>query len=104
MWTIRRTPNMWAGCHFYIAGYGIRIQQASNTLIAWQPGDEHGSSLPDCDPSEISPKFCQQGVAFVTSNRLESAWVKLCDGSFTRQQATDFAVKDDESHIKYTQK
>ena len=102
MWTIRRTPNIPTGCHFYLSAYGVRIQQASNTLIAWKPEDEHGSSLPNFHPTETDPTFRQQGVAFVTSNRLATAWRNLQDGSFTRQQATKFAVKNDESHIKYT--
>ncbi len=101
MWTIQRTANMPAGCHFYLAGYGIRIQQASNSLIAWQPKDEHGSSLPDCNPAEMDPNFCQRGVAFVTSNRLGSAWEKLHSGLFTKQQAGEFALEDGESDIKY---
>ncbi|KJA15089.1 hypothetical protein HYPSUDRAFT_109030, partial [Hypholoma sublateritium FD-334 SS-4] len=96
MWTTHRTPNTPDGCHFYLARYGIRIQQASNTLIVWRPEEEHGSSLPDVSPKESNPVFCQRGVAFVTSNRLESAWRKFQSGLFTRQEAAEFAAGDHE--------
>ncbi len=93
MWTIRRTPNVPAGCNFYLSKYGVRIQQASNSLIAWQPEDEHGSSLPCFHPADMDPGFCQQGVAFVTSNRLGSAWRKVQDGTYTREHAAKYCGK-----------
>lgn len=102
MWTIQRTSNMPAGCHFFLSKYGIRIQQAPNTAIVWLPEEDHASSLPNYNPK--SPNFgtfCQRSVAFVTSKRLGTAWKKLCSHTFTREQALKFATEFDESDIKY---
>ncbi len=33
------------GGHFFIAQYGIRIQAAANTIIAWHPRNWHSTSL-----------------------------------------------------------
>ena len=102
-WTIHRTPDIQDGCHFYLAKYGIHIQQSSNTLIIWQPKEPHGTSIPDiihpgdCDPTN----FCQRGMAFVTSNRLKSAWVKLQAGEITRKQALELAEQVDEDYEEY---
>lgn len=104
MWTTYRTPNSPTGCHFYIAKYGIRIQQASNTLIVWKPGEAHGTSLPDAGPTkETDTKFRQRAIAFVTSKRLEQAWRKLqSNGSLTNKEAMDLAAAlEDEDDVKY---
>ncbi|XP_006457687.1 hypothetical protein AGABI2DRAFT_45050, partial [Agaricus bisporus var. bisporus H97] len=44
-----------AGGHFYISAYGIRIQSAPGTLIAWRPKDWHGTSLFHLNPDVHSP-------------------------------------------------
>lgn len=101
MWTTHRTPNEPDGCHFYLSKYGIRIHQAANTLIIWCPEEAHGTSLPSFHPKESDPSFCQRSIAFVTSNRLESAWRQLQSGALTRQEASKLALENDESNIKY---
>lgn len=101
MWTTHHNPNVPAGCNFYLSKYGVRIQQASNTLIVWRPEEEHGTSLPNFDPKISDPSFCQRAIAFVTSNRLPSAWKKLQSGLLTMEEVSKLAVEHDERDIKY---
>ena len=61
-WTVSRTPGNAQGCHFFLARYGVRIQQAPNTLIVWIPSNAHGTSLPDVHPDEVAPTFYQRGL------------------------------------------
>lgn len=74
-WTVSRTPNITEGGNFYFAHYGVRVQQAPNTLTVWKPSEPHGTSLPAIDPrAKGTPVFCQRAIAFVTSDRMALAW------------------------------
>lgn len=65
------------GGNFFLSSYGIRIQAAPNTLIAWKPTDWHGTSLYHINPFEkAQAKHHQRGLAFVTGNRLANAMAK----------------------------
>ncbi|KAG6915890.1 hypothetical protein DXG01_009392 [Tephrocybe rancida] len=88
-WAPSRTSAESAGCNFYDAKHGIRIQQAANTMVVWQPGNMHATSLPDCDPLDPEPVFLQRGLAFVTSPRLPAMWRKYLDGHMARNEALE---------------
>ncbi|KAH9935271.1 uncharacterized protein B0H18DRAFT_1114046 [Fomitopsis serialis] len=76
------------GGHFYIATYGIKIEQSANTFIAWQPAHAHGTSLiGHGPPSKDSPPSAQQGLSFVSSMRLASTWRKYKANELTREEA-----------------
>ncbi|KAG6836744.1 hypothetical protein H0H93_003968 [Arthromyces matolae] len=75
------------GADFLMANIGVRIRQASNTAIGWRPNCNHGTSLPNCNPQDENPDFEQTGLAFVTSNRLASAWRKYQAGVISREEA-----------------
>lgn len=59
-----------------MALYGVRAQQAKNTMIVWRSKDWHGTSLHPIsgvdDPN--NPRYCQRGMSFVTSTRLPTVW------------------------------
>ncbi|KAH9915751.1 uncharacterized protein B0H18DRAFT_1040298 [Fomitopsis serialis] len=89
-WTTSRRKGMTGGS-FYEAVYGIKVCQAPNTMIAWMPEHDHGTSLLDysSDRKEDVPPFAQAGIAFVTSTRLASTWQKYVEGE-------DFATAEKE--------
>jgi hypothetical protein len=68
-----KVPLTEASGHFYISSYGIRVQAAPNTLIAWRPSDWHGTSLFRLNPFRPADEFHQRGLCFVTGNRLFNA-------------------------------
>lgn len=74
-------PHSEAGGNFFIASYGIRIQAAANTLIAWKPSDWHGTSLFHINPFKRKgmTEFHQRGLCFVTGKRLENAILNAQD-------------------------
>lgn len=78
-----------AGGHFYIAQYGLRIQAAANTIIAWRPGDWHGTSLHNyCGiDSRAHPAYHQRGISFVTSARLKNIWLAYRSKAITHAAA-----------------
>lgn len=101
-WTTWRTPGALYGCNFYFSQYGVRVQQACNTLIAWHPKDAHGSSLPNAGPDEENPTFSQRVLAFVTSTRLAGAWEDFQKGKVSRKEAVhivETASEDDHGAI-----
>ncbi|KAG6835879.1 hypothetical protein H0H93_013719 [Arthromyces matolae] len=73
-WTISRGNVDNAGCNFYLARYGVRVQMDADTMVAWRPDDLHGTSLPKAEPDDKDPIFKQRGMAFVTSPRLPGVW------------------------------
>jgi hypothetical protein len=36
-----------SGGNFYLAKYGIYVEQAPNPCVAWMPEDAHGTTLPE---------------------------------------------------------
>lgn len=76
-WTTLRAGTKPSGSNFFVPSYGLRIMQATDTSIAWRPSDYHTTSLGSWDPTiawsrGVDPTFIQQGIAFVTSNRIAS--------------------------------
>ncbi|KAI0720923.1 hypothetical protein C8Q72DRAFT_898264 [Fomitopsis betulina] len=41
------------GGSFYVASHGIKVEQAANTFIAWQPRLPHGTSMLACKPQQM---------------------------------------------------
>ncbi|KAH6873994.1 hypothetical protein BKA70DRAFT_1046794, partial [Coprinopsis sp. MPI-PUGE-AT-0042] len=80
LWTTLREGTDPRGGHFYIPSYGVCIKMAQDTSIAWKPSDYHTTSLGSYDPNiafarnEDDEVMNQQGIAFVTSNRIASVW------------------------------
>lgn len=89
-WTTMREGRNPRGGNFYLCKYGVRVCQAENSSLAWQPAQWHSSSLASFEPTFDIPQlpdseYDQQGVAFVTSPRLKgrySDWKKMegCSG------------------------
>lgn len=79
----------------------MRVRQAPNTLIVWRPTDAHGSSLPDVDPHDENPHFCQRNLAFVTSERIAKAWEEYQKDRKSAEEASEMAEAgsdDDDDH------
>jgi hypothetical protein len=96
-WTTARSKDSDAGGHLYPSAYGVRIQSAPNTLVAWIPRKEHGTSLQKMVPNERYPDFCQTGLSIATSNRIETAWNKYMDSELATLTVDDlFGDSSDE--------
>lgn len=91
------------GCNFYFSRYGVRVQQAPNTLIVWKPNEAHGTSLPNVDPDDEpdddSPGFCQRVLAFVTSDAMVGAWKAYQAGRESADAALQLAEADDDGAL-----
>ncbi|KAH6890911.1 hypothetical protein BKA70DRAFT_1120080, partial [Coprinopsis sp. MPI-PUGE-AT-0042] len=80
LWTTLRSGTDPQGGHFYIPSYGVCIRMAEDTSIAWKPSDFHTTSLGSYDPEiaferhEDDETMNQQGMAFVTSNKLPTVY------------------------------
>ncbi|KIL70461.1 hypothetical protein M378DRAFT_20851 [Amanita muscaria Koide BX008] len=48
-WILNQTFNSHHGGSFYLSDYGLRVEAASNTLIAWKSSNAHGFGLFDLD-------------------------------------------------------
>ncbi|KAM6496241.1 hypothetical protein JOM56_008947 [Amanita muscaria] len=48
-WILNQTFNSQRGGSFYLSDYGLRVEAASNTLIAWKSSNAHGFGLFDLD-------------------------------------------------------
>ncbi|KAH6871084.1 hypothetical protein BKA70DRAFT_1131291 [Coprinopsis sp. MPI-PUGE-AT-0042] len=83
LWTTLREGTDPRGGHFYIPSYGVCIRTAQDTSIAWKPSDYHTTSLGSYDPNiafarnEDDETMNQQGIAFVTSNKIASVWAEF---------------------------
>jgi len=75
-WTTSRTLGKDGGGHFYISDYGIRIQGAENTVVAWRVGDYHGTTLSCKGPENDNGKLQQAGMSICTPKRLPALWKK----------------------------
>ena len=79
-WTTHHTGSSEDGGHFYLAKYGIHVQSASNTFVAWQPCMAHGTSLQCISPDDPTPaNFRQTGLSILTSTCMRKAWEKYLE-------------------------
>lgn len=87
----RDLPLSEAGGNFFIASYGIRIQAAANTLIAWKLSDWHGTSLFHINPFKRKGplEHYQRGLCFVTGNRLANAILNAEDAMIDEDAGID---------------
>ncbi|KAF8315567.1 hypothetical protein F5887DRAFT_1072859 [Amanita rubescens] len=95
-WTTARTCDDSYGGAFYLAAYGVRVANATNTLIAFMPVDFHGTSLPLCDPSASNPDYIQRGLAIATPNRLPKTWIDYQAGLISKAEAITTVYNDDD--------
>ena len=84
------------GGSFFLPGYGIRIQQATNSCIAWEPKKAHGTGVPNVDPTNKNPYFKQLIAAFVTSPTLKAAWTKFIKKQMDKEAFNSFVDKMEE--------
>ncbi|KAJ3573992.1 hypothetical protein NP233_g2057 [Leucocoprinus birnbaumii] len=68
------------GGHFYMASHGVRIQASGNSLIIFRPKFIHCTSLTLQSPRIPVTRYCQRGMAFVSSSRLPKAWSLYLEG------------------------
>ncbi|KAF7770914.1 hypothetical protein Agabi119p4_6888 [Agaricus bisporus var. burnettii] len=89
-----------AGGHFFISAYGIRIQSAPNTLIAWRPSDWHGTSLFHISPDSASPRqqYFQRGLCIVTGMRIVDAVKKWRAGQIKDEELDKIEERMDDGH------
>jgi hypothetical protein len=102
-WTTLRSGTNASGNNFFLSNYGIRVSVSTDTSIAWRPSQCHTSSLGSWDPVLAwargdDPTFNQQGMAFVTSNRIAPVWTMFAaEASLSGKQRVDGAIADLES-------
>ena len=84
-WTLTRSEGPNAGGNFYLPQYGVKVESAANSLVAWQPRMWHGTSLRDCDPENIMASIREVGVSFVTSPRLATRWKQYAASNYSRE-------------------
>ncbi|KAG2018864.1 hypothetical protein CC2G_008245 [Coprinopsis cinerea AmutBmut pab1-1] len=85
-WTTLRTGNDLRGGNFVLASYGLLVSASQDSSMAWQPADWHTTTLGTFEPTFDIPghedeTFNQQGIAFVTSPRIKSAYLKWRDAN-----------------------
>jgi hypothetical protein len=78
-WTTDRTLGEDEGGNFFISDYGIRIQGAKNTMVAWQTKMFHGTSLAKLDSIGSDRGRGQVGLSIVSPSRLVGIWEKYMD-------------------------
>lgn len=109
-----RQPHKWAaalttsrrgetsdGGHFYLGSYGIKVEATANSLVVWQPGHVHGTSLQNRSPYDKDPAFLQQGMAIVTSARLSGVWEKYAMQLGSDMEAVNEEARKAEEEIYY---
>ena len=96
-WTISRTFENDQGGHFFNSKYGIRVQGSSDTFIAWNPSHFHGTSLQKYPPSsDMVPESYQDGLNFVTPNRIVGLWERYAHKQVTLEELRERNVNDEE--------
>jgi hypothetical protein len=80
-WTTLREGLNPGGGHFYVANYGIRVESAQDTSVAWRPTMFHTTSLGSWLVENVfadldDPSMTQQGIAFVSSSRIATMYKK----------------------------
>jgi hypothetical protein len=99
-WTTLRSGTNPSGNNFFLANYGIRIEVSADTSIAWRPSQCHTSSLGSWDPAiawarSDDPTFNQQGLAFVTSNRIGPVYAAFAaKAGLSGKQRVDAAIAE----------
>ncbi len=94
-WTISRTLADHQGGHFFNSKYGIRVQGASDSLLAWDPSHFHGTSLQEYSPmSDMISEFYQLGLVCVTPNRIPGLWEKYVMKQASLDQVREGVLSD----------
>jgi len=78
-WTTDRSLGEDEGGNFFISEYGIRIQGAKNTMVAWQTKMFHGTSLAKLESIDSDRGRRQGGLSLVSPSRLVGIWEKYMD-------------------------
>ena len=89
-----RTHDNTHGNASYLAEYGVRVAMSTNTLVAFNPVDWHGTSLPFCKPGDANPAYVQRGLVIATPMRLPKTWSDYQAGLVSEADAVT-AVYDD---------
>ena len=80
-------PGPTGGGNFFIASYGIRIQGAANSVVAWKTKDWHGTTLPIKGPTCLNGNLRQSGLGISTPAKLPKLWKKYVEGEITINDA-----------------
>ncbi|KAH6880261.1 hypothetical protein BKA70DRAFT_1126592, partial [Coprinopsis sp. MPI-PUGE-AT-0042] len=99
LWTTLREGTNPSGNNFFLSNYGICIKQATDTSIVWKPSQYHTSSIGSWDPKNSwargdDPVMNQQGIAFITSNRVPGVWLRWADENVPAQERFERAMAE----------
>ena len=78
-WTTDRSLGEDEGGNFFISDYGITIQGAKNTTVAWQTKMFHGISLAKLESIDSDRGRGQVGLSIVSPSRLVGIGEKYID-------------------------
>ena len=84
-WTTDRTLGQDEGGNFFISDYGIRIQGAKNTMVAWQTKMFHGTSLARLESISSDRGRGQVGLSIVSPSRLPNLWERYMGKKIDKQ-------------------
>jgi hypothetical protein len=86
-WTTMREPELdaSAGGHFYICSYGVKVEAAADSVVAWIPKAWHGTSLQCRDPN--NPAIFQAGLSIVTPTGIAGLWQEVLDKKISLEEA-----------------
>ncbi|KAA8892670.1 hypothetical protein FN846DRAFT_756704, partial [Sphaerosporella brunnea] len=68
--TTHRSYDAEHGGHFFVADYGIKMENTTNTVFVWQGEKQHGTTLPRVRPGDLETNFRQCGLDFTMSHQL----------------------------------
>ncbi|RPD52085.1 hypothetical protein L227DRAFT_515366 [Lentinus tigrinus ALCF2SS1-6] len=88
-WTLDRPEGPCAGGNFFITEYGIMIEAAGNSVVGWQPGRPHGTSLREVHPADQEKVVLEVGLSFATSPRLAKQWQRYMEANFSAEMRED---------------
>ena len=92
-WTTMREPKLGAdaGGHFFICPYGVKVEAAANSVMAWIPKAWHGTSLQQRDPK--NPAVFQAGLSIVTPTGIAGLWQEVLDKRITLEEVRKRALE-----------
>ena len=61
------------------------IESSANSVVGWQPGRPHGTSLRNCSPAEQEKTVLEVGLSFATSPRLAKQWTRYMEANFSAE-------------------